>query len=120
MSLYTTRRLYKTLRLLARTHAEQYSYLSAATFFNADLAQGEQEYPWHGIIASIAPADEQTCIGDLLVRTGQLLACLEESNTAHSRSELTARDRVAWRKNPVREVHLRSALSEKQLENSDE
>mgnify|MGYP001569006308 FL=1 len=114
MPLYTVRQLHKTLCLLARGNPAQGSYVSAVTFFNADVIEAKQMFPHDPLLASLILADDECPIGDLLVRTGQLFACLQEHARHGGRSELTAREHTAWKKSPLRQAHVHLVAEEDQ------
>ena len=78
MSLETVRQLCQHLEKLVPMIAEKSAAISMVTMFNANLTEAKREYQHHPILSALTQAQEQVPIGDLLIRTGQLLAILQE------------------------------------------
>ena len=78
MSLATVHQLYQDISTLAQTRADKSADVSMVTMFNANLAEAKHLYQYNHILSAILQAQEQIPIGDLLIRTGQPQAILQE------------------------------------------
>jgi hypothetical protein len=97
MSLETVKQLYQDISTLAQTRAGESADVSMVTMFNANLAEAQRMYQHHAILSALTQAQNQVPIGDLLIRTGQLQAILQEAANS-DRAQHTRRANQARRK----------------------
>jgi|SRR5438552_7791437 len=96
MSLETVRQLYHDLALLTPTKADESAYVSMITAFNMAPTDARRVHPHHRGLSGMSEAQAQIPIGDLLTRTGQLQAMLQEEED-HDLAQKHRRDNQARR-----------------------
>ena len=97
MSLDTVSQLYECIRSLMPQRADDATGHVVAALYQVNLARAKEAYPSHGIIdamANLAPVEAHTPLGDVCVRTGQLMASLQEN---------LAQEDAAWQEQPMRD-----------------
>jgi hypothetical protein len=78
MSWKTVRQLHTDLDNVRQTTKKTGVDAGVCNIFNANLQEAKKAHPNNVIISAIMSADGNTLLDDLLVRTGQLMATLEE------------------------------------------
>ncbi len=78
MSLESVDQLYKDVALVSNKFGGHFAEAAVTTMFNANLQVAKQKYPDDPILAAVPEATGQVRNSDLLVRTGQLKAIIQE------------------------------------------
>lgn len=90
MSLRTVKQLHQDISISIASNLasnpQQTAEAAVTELFNTNLEEAQKESPDNPIIQAIGKATQQVTLRDLLVRTGQLQAALEEEENQNRRA----------------------------------